>query len=273
MNAAADLASSLALPGIHMGKDWSDEFETGLDYQVMKGKDYKDFKRLNEVSESNSPSVMLLFEPGVNSVFLKTDKPIGKRLRKFIRSEVLPQINRTGEYSPDREIESSKPTPALTREDRKLAVAEAREARLSKGAEAKAMRRLAQLVEDSGQVDQLIITTHKIAAEECEIGRTFPALHMPAPDPWRTCTQIGNDLGISAIAVGKIARRLDVGGRNIPGMCRMVTSVSPHNAGKIIFPYIMSPEAERRIIEDFESSGKSNKQLENDSQLKLLTGG
>ena len=45
----------------------------------------------------------MLFESGLHLVLAKTDQPIGRRLRRFLVDEVLPQIARTGAFQPDAE--------------------------------------------------------------------------------------------------------------------------------------------------------------------------
>jgi anti-repressor protein len=50
---------------------------------------------------------MLLFEPGVHKVAIKSQKPEAERLHDFLADEVLPQIARDGRYSPDRTVEGN----------------------------------------------------------------------------------------------------------------------------------------------------------------------
>lgn len=100
-----------------INREWADEFEEGDDFLVLRGQDLKDFKRLTEVSGENTltlgwlkftPNLMLLTEEGVYAVCLKTNKPAGKRLRKFIKGEVVPQIVRDGVYLPSRQVADGK---------------------------------------------------------------------------------------------------------------------------------------------------------------------
>jgi hypothetical protein len=43
----------------------------------------------------------VLFESGLHLALAKTNLPIGKRLRRFLVDEVLPQLVRTGRYAPE----------------------------------------------------------------------------------------------------------------------------------------------------------------------------
>lgn len=93
--------------------DWMGELVEGRDYAYLDGPDLAAFKEANSVSVPKgdqqlhkAPRVLVLFESGVNLTTLKTSKPLGATLRRFLSDEVLPQLARTGSYSPQ-------PTEAL----------------------------------------------------------------------------------------------------------------------------------------------------------------
>lgn len=104
--------------------DWADEFIEGEDHLDLTGSELSEFKSLLEVDtkvvSTYSPKITLLFETGINMVMAKTSKPIGKRFRRFMISEVFTQISRDGAYLPDRKVEngqlveSTTPTPTPT---------------------------------------------------------------------------------------------------------------------------------------------------------------
>ncbi len=89
-------------------KNWRREFAPGTDYLILKGKELKDFKSLladdtdlvSSKLEQSRRGIMLLFETGLYLVVQKTEKPAGVRLRRFLAEDVLPQIRRTGSYTP-----------------------------------------------------------------------------------------------------------------------------------------------------------------------------
>lgn len=87
---------------------WSDEMDEGTHYTVLSGQELKDFRALVEDGEHCSLSyaarLMLLSEKGLYYVCLKTNKPEGIRLRRFISDSVLPQLTRDGSYLPGREV-------------------------------------------------------------------------------------------------------------------------------------------------------------------------
>lgn len=99
-----------------VAKEWADEFIEDVDFAKLSGCDFKKFKMLLEADGDHPPAntdyvsaktrhVTILFETGVNIVCLKTDKPRGKKLRRFIATEVIPQLVRTGEYRQPRTAE------------------------------------------------------------------------------------------------------------------------------------------------------------------------
>ena len=92
--------------------DWAGEFIEGHDYTLLVGDELAAFNR-DLPPDSDGPvgrgSLCLLFEPGVFLVLAKTELPAGKRLRRFLVDEVLPQVARRGTYAP-------KPGPASQEE-------------------------------------------------------------------------------------------------------------------------------------------------------------
>lgn len=92
---------------------WSDELIDGVDYEVLSGVDLKRFQQ--ELQESakitlsnKAHRITVLYESGVNLVCLKTEKPLGKKLRRFLADEVMPKLMRgqpVGGISESRVIE------------------------------------------------------------------------------------------------------------------------------------------------------------------------
>lgn len=93
------------LPNKILG-EWADEFVPGHDYALLQGEDLASFHAA--IVASGLPtsglgrgSLLVLFESGLHLVLAKTNLPIGKRLRRFLVDEVLPQLVRTGRYAPE----------------------------------------------------------------------------------------------------------------------------------------------------------------------------
>lgn len=93
-------------------REWLKEIIEERDYHFLRGKELADFKALFQLpgkfAGSRAPHVMLLFEKGLYGVCLKTNKPIGVRLRDYIKTSVLPQLARDGAYLPNREVVNGK---------------------------------------------------------------------------------------------------------------------------------------------------------------------
>jgi prophage antirepressor-like protein len=83
-------------------QDWANEFIEENDFAVIRDGNLVAFKTLLEVIPgagiSRARHVLVLFESGVNLVCMKTNKPAGQHLRRWLASEVLPQLRETGSY-------------------------------------------------------------------------------------------------------------------------------------------------------------------------------
>ncbi|MEJ7728188.1 MAG: BRO family protein [Polyangiaceae bacterium] len=77
--------------------DWADELIDGKDSAVLRGQQLREFKSLSGSVDSTlakTTNLTVLFETGVHVVALKTDKPLGKKLRRWLADEVMPGLLR-----------------------------------------------------------------------------------------------------------------------------------------------------------------------------------
>lgn len=80
--------------------DLADEVEEGTDYQVLRGEDLALLKAAAPgLVAPNAPSVMVLFESGIHLVAMRARTERARTLRRWLASEVLPSIRRTGSYT------------------------------------------------------------------------------------------------------------------------------------------------------------------------------
>ncbi|XXT18800.1 hypothetical protein WME94_52095 [Sorangium sp. So ce429] len=81
--------------GARIAGEWKNEFIKEKDYGILEGEDLRVLKRLatSDVA-SRSKRLLVLFEPGVNLVSLKTEKELGVKLRRLLADEVLPKLLR-----------------------------------------------------------------------------------------------------------------------------------------------------------------------------------
>lgn len=77
-------------------KNWDDELIVGSDIEALRGDDLRAFLAGLDVSAktalSRAPNLTVLYESGLNLVCLKTEKPTGRRLRRFLAEKVLPRL-------------------------------------------------------------------------------------------------------------------------------------------------------------------------------------
>lgn len=83
-----------------IGRDWSDELFTGVDYRLLAGDELATVKTLlgPEVIDPRTPSLLLLTQQGVFAASMLSRQPKAKELRRWLSSEVLPEIAATGSY-------------------------------------------------------------------------------------------------------------------------------------------------------------------------------
>ena len=79
-------------------KQWADEFTEGVDFEVIGGPGLRALKAAGLVKK-NAPSVMVLTESGVNLAAILSRQPRSQALRRWLASEVLPSIRRSGTYA------------------------------------------------------------------------------------------------------------------------------------------------------------------------------
>ena len=148
---------------------------------------------------------------------MRSNKPEAKRFRKWVTSEVLPQLMRTGSYSANARM-------------------------------AKIMQRMVEspayaLTQESKQ-----ILAHEIT--HLATGREHAAMLPDAGTRFYTAKQVGDDAGVSNRRVMKTAREMGLvapeGSANEYGRWKMSKSAhGPHECAQWVF----SEEGRRRVLE------------------------
>lgn len=129
--------------------EWSAKFEAGEDYDIVANGNLADLREILGAGSSDEPakispkarSLMLLYESGVDTVLVRTDKPEGWELQRYLIKNVLPKLRRgqaivpAGRQLPD-------PAPAALPAPPSAELELARERRLE--AQAKAQARAAE---------------------------------------------------------------------------------------------------------------------------------
>ena len=267
--------------------EWSDEFTDGEEVITLRGEELSSFKELYQhVAEqvpgdgtcpigANANAVRLLTEPGLYLVLAKTNKPVGKRFRKFITREVMPQIARDGKFDPSRKVNDRgelvnrdplaemKAKTEMELKLREMALKERtfdrtmdlknkeldiridRESRIRRDKEAKAIRMAARARYALGYITKERMNAQLLMASEHVMGGrigTWTAKRgSTGKEEWITPAALGKELGVSRNEIGRlvtaIEKEREIQIRNNPKytMAR-VHGVVRHESGKNVTP-------------------------------------
>ena len=181
--------------------DWAGEFIEGTDYAMLRGKNLREFNALRfegtESVPSNSRSLLVLTESGVNMACMKTNKPIGVALRRWLADVVLPALRRGDAETLTRATEplSEKGRIAIDRERRltaKLALdAQRFEAQQAK---AKAAALAALATDDTLTLDPAARQALKVRAAQFIVGEDLGHLAVASDERLYTATQVAKML-------------------------------------------------------------------------------
>lgn len=205
--------------------EWSDELIEGTDWVRVVGDELAALKELSTESvESRAPSLILLFESGLHLACLKTRKPLGKKLRRFLADEVLPQLTRTGSYAPRKESPADREQRLMERERRLLATEERKMAELRQRKvefERHALTALADKLEALGQASPENLAALHARAAEVATGQDLAVIKPLANGDWVTPTELAAKLGVSVQRVGRIITILELKGCDGQGLAGM----------------------------------------------------
>lgn len=233
-----------------ISSEWADEFIAGHDYDVISGPDLRDLRSLLELSpkfgpssvEKYAPRVTVLYESGLHLALLRTRKPAGKKLRRLLAEQVLPQLARDGRYDPEHQVHTSGARGLTVREldirERELDLRK-RELEISG---ATVLRQLVTDLHARGRVDEDILVTYEVVAAEIHSGRSLPALKPPADESlsWESPTQIAERLGVSVQRVGRTISALRL--RGAEGLSRAILNKAKTH-DRTVTSYLYSPTA------------------------------
>lgn len=189
--------------------EWSDEFVEGRDYVVLEGAQLAQVKAaVGSEVPSLSPftaRVVLLFESGFDLVALKTHKPLGADLRRFLADEILPRLRR-GQAIPGRQDAT---IPEASRDEQTakealrcpiLDLAQLREVRLWRQADladrrfrSNALASIARWLHAQGRIDAEALVRFEVSAAQIALS-SAPAGAIP-----RCRLQVNLDTVLSAL--------------------------------------------------------------------------
>ena len=162
------------------------------DNAIRKHVDDED-KLTHQISASGQNRTMYIInESGMYSLILSSKLEGAKRFKRWVTSEVLPSIRKTGAYATD--------SAAAELKARELRVKEMNaQARLINAE----TRRLTILQKEKG-LSQVAVDTLAVKAVERVTGKDLGD-YLPVVEKTYSASEVGNALGISAAKVGKIA--------------------------------------------------------------------
>ena len=146
--------------------------------------DEDELTRLRLHSGGQSREMYAINESGLYNVILRSDKPQAKPFRKWVTSEVLPTIRKTGQYN-------AKPNKALEIKETNARV------RLSN-----AFLKLAKVDTLSSEYKNILV------AKAAEALTGFQLIPLPQSEQkMYTATEIGEMFGVSAQRIGKLSNQ------------------------------------------------------------------
>ena len=167
-------------------QDWGNDFIEGTDYALISGRELSEFKKLLKRCSAPVPvharHLMVLFETGVRLASMKTRKAAGQRLRRWLASEISPQVQHVLDFGSNGPMQ---PCHRLVVVGAKpSAIAAAREERLTRQMRCQALRELADTLEKANCVDQDVVDNLRISAAEAALGEDLSDLMLPTEGQW-----------------------------------------------------------------------------------------
>ena len=218
-----------------VAKDVCEVLELSNPSEALKGLD-DDERGSLRISEGTSPAggnpnMNIISESGLYTLIMRSNKPEAKRFRKWVTSEVLPTLRKTGSYSVKKDPD----------EERKLEIARQRIALQEKNANARLAKIMQRMVEHPAY--ELTTESKRILAHEIThltTGREHLEMLPDAGTRYFSAKQIGDEAGVSNRRVMKTAREMGLvapeGQGNEYGCWKMSKSpYSPHECSQWSF--------------------------------------
>lgn len=254
----------------HVVRDWAREFHEGTHWVRLTGEELAHLKTAcgldTESVPTSTPELVLLLEPGIHLVLLKTSRPIGERIRAFLASEVMPELLRTGRYAgkPGEGVASAEEPPPtesvpsvafalhLHQAPIRPSLAEMRERRLAgqltlsqRKFEAEWLRETVRLMHAAGRIDDDTRLAYEVAACEIALGEELPELRPVVNERWYSPRQMAELAGVSLSTVGLAISRLGI--RGAAGLARQVMAKA-NGSDRLVHAWVYNDAAFGRIL-------------------------
>jgi prophage antirepressor-like protein len=246
--------------------EWSSEFIDGKDYAVLTGREAAMLQQAAGVEGTDAVplrsnrGVLVLFESGLYLALAKTEKEAGVRFRRFLVDEVMPQLSRTGRYTPPSPAPAPQPEPRelllfafpvpvpanrpMGGGDRERRLAAQHALRVRKF-ESESLRETVRVLHHLDHIDPTTRAAYEVAAIGIALGQELPDLRPVVEERWHTPTQIAKLAGVTVQAVGLLVTQ--IGLRGADGLSRQVMTRARH-VEKVVFSWVYNDTAVSRIL-------------------------
>ena len=160
------------------------------------------------VTKCDTPGGMqdmtIVSESGLYTLIMRSNKPEAKRFRKWVTSEVLPSIRKTGSYS----VNNKKISEF---EAKRLKLAEERLAIQAKNANARLAKIIQHMVDSPAYA--LTKESKQILAHEVTVlttGHEHPEMLPDQTQQYYSASEIGKEIGLSNRKIMRAARELNI---------------------------------------------------------------
>ena len=257
-------------------REWGAEFIEGKDYVLLSGEELAAFKAAVGLGTPEVPSraggLMLLLEPGLHLVLTKTNKPIGVRLRRFLVDEVLPQLVRTGAYSPRGAtvveetvvvlaLAAPAPEPptalALRREERLTRQASTREKWVdycARKLQVDTLHRTVDALAADGVVDRDVAASLEVTAAEIALGRDLSAIKPAVSESWTSPSELAAKWGVPVQRIGKVITALGIRG-DVRFSKQVINKARGHD--RTVFTFVYNADGKSLIEAALSAAGLS----------------
>lgn len=181
------------------------------DKKLIQLSDIQDVDKSSTYNHVKGSKIMIINESGLYSLIISSKLESAKKFKRWITSEVLPSIRKTGSYSINDEEKEQKPTP-ISKKEYELRMAEAN----AKMAEAKGKEADLQIVKINALVnlrERVPIEEYKQVVDYYLMEKVTGVAALPLPEVKEnlyTATEIGEMFGITSNMVGRITNALNL---------------------------------------------------------------
>jgi hypothetical protein len=229
----------------NIARRWTRDFHAGVDYDRLTGTLLERLRGLVPRLR-RTRRVMILFRSGLDKVLARAAYNIASPLRIWLEDKLPATRAEMGE-------EREAPIQDLL-QDRRLRLAETREARLASEQRARGLLLLLDAIAETATEDEVKVYQIKLAQELA--GRDFTSLLPPKSEKWTTPTQIAKRNETSVQRVGRIISQLGLRDEANPEQVEAYDNLAP-GTGRIVTCYRYSPEAVAQIESQIDQNDQS----------------